>query len=83
MERLAEWDSAFTIMDKFMRSLVVSQRDQLAAHGDLDSKRDLFSRLLRANEGEEKKLALDDDELVKFLRAFRTIFVPTLGYAFF
>ena len=54
-----------------MRSLVVSQRAQLAAHDDLDSKRDLFSRLLRANEGEEKKLALDDDELVKFLRAFR------------
>ena len=66
-----------------MRSLVVSQRAQLAAHDDLDSNRDLFSRLLRANEGEEKKLALDDDELVKYLRAFRhSIFVPTLGYAF-
>ena len=61
--RLAEVENAYITLGKFMRSLIISKKAQIASQ-NVDSKSDLFSRLVQANEAEESKVALDDDEVV-------------------
>ena len=61
--RLAEVEKAYVTLEKFMRSLIVSKKAQITSQ-HVDFKSDLFSRLVQANEAEESKLALNDDEVV-------------------
>lgn len=55
-------EDAHATLENFMRSYITSQKTQLVEQ-DMNSKADLFSRLVEANEA-EGKLVLDDEEVV-------------------
>jgi len=69
--RLTEGRLAHDTLDKFMRHHVASRKDEIRreiVENGMDNinRKDVFSRLVLANESETEKLPLDDGELVRF-----------------
>ncbi|TFK45542.1 cytochrome P450 [Heliocybe sulcata] len=66
IKKLKKIDKAYTILTEFIKQLIATKKEELLMHGvDIArDRKDLFTKLVAANDSENEKTRLNDDEIM-------------------